>query len=885
MSSKHHHDERHGSGRQEPAFDGTPTANPPSTPRSGESHDGAISGDTPPPPPVKRKRRVFLKLFLTLFLLGSLAGGVYAWAVYMRYARDLPTLNTLADYRPSLTSRVYARDYQLLGEFYIERRRFVPRADVPPMLVKAFLAIEDAQFYDHPGIYFKGILRAALANFKAGRVVQGASTITQQVAKTFLLTSERKIKRKIKEVILAFRIEERFTKDEILELYLNQIYLGAGAYGVGAASRIYFDRDVTELTLGQMAMLAALPKAPSNYNPWRFPKVAKKRMTLVLVRMLELNFITQAQYDAALANPLGLARSRPPLEQVSPHYLEHVRRTIRSEWGARQLYRGGLDIYTTLDPSLQRAAHAAVRAGLKAYDSRHGYRGALNRLETLSEESLKNWMASEKEEDTISPLVKAVVLEILKETPADLPQRPGPKKKKEKKKWLKRDKSVARVLTTEGNERFLDFDAVSWARPRVGKWKRLGKKINKVADVLNVGDIILIQPADAQDPLSWPKLAQLPDAEAALVALDPHTGQILAMVGGYDYRRSEFNRATQSHRQPGSAFKPFVFSAALDNNHSPVSRVDDSPIPMTYKDEDTGAVKMWRAENYGHKFYGPTTLRVALEKSRNLVTIRLTKTLGLDTVIDYANRFGLVIPASRRDLSVALGSVGFTPLQMTSAYGILANGGRLVKPVYVARVQDRFGRTIHRHAGGDCLLCHNDPGEQSQLNTAPAGSKALFGRQMIPSETAYQVTHMLRGVVQRGTGIKAKKLGRHLAGKTGTTNDYRDAWFMGYSPSLVTGVWVGRDDYKTLGYREAGSKAALPIWIDFMREALKDQPHTDFTVPRGIHMEQVDGETGTMVSPATKRAVLEAFKVGQHPEQAETTLIEENLPSVDDGLY
>ncbi|MEG3637710.1 penicillin-binding protein 1A [Magnetococcus sp. PR-3] len=803
----------------------------------------------------KRKSSWVWRWFKRLFVLGlllSLAGGIYGWSIYLKFSKDLPTLRSLEEYHPSLVTRVYARDYRLMGEFYIERRKFIPIKDVPPMLINAFLATEDARFYSHFGLDPVGIVRAFITNMKAGRVVQGASTITQQVAKTFLLTAERSYTRKIKEAILALRIEESLTKQEILELYINQIYLGAGAYGVSSAARIYFNKDVSELTIAQMAMLAALPKAPSRYSPWRYKTRAKKRQRAVLQRMYDVGHINREQAKAEVSRPLDLARPQVPLEQVAPHYLEHVRRTLQEEWGSYRLYRGGLDVYTTLDPTLQVAAQQAVRDGLVAYSKRHGYMGPIGTIENLDQTAMAKWLKKvEKDPVTTQGFVKAVVLEIPKEGPA-------------------------KIMLAKGHSFDLPFSGVEWARPRTEKKLRPGRKIKKISDLLQVGDIILVdlKPVLKPDPHNPGELipghqailAQEPDAEAALISMDPHTGQIIAMVGGYDFSRSEYNRATQSKRLPGSAYKPFLYAAALANGYNPATRIDDSPIPIVYHDGVTGERKIWKAENYEKRFHGPTTLRVALEHSRNLVTIRLMKNLGVKKVVPFVQKFGLRIPESRRDLSISLGTMNYSPMQMAQAYAAFPNGGKLVEPVYIARVQDRYGRTIHRHGGGDCLLCHKETERsitdmlQGRKTDLPKGHENMFGEQVMDPKVAYQVTSMLKGVVSHGTGRRARVIKRPLAGKTGTTNDLRDAWFLGYSPSLVTSVWVGRDDYKTLGYKETGSKAALPIWTNYMQAALKDRPVVDFPVPAGIYLESVDGHDGGPVTDSTKRVVLEAFK-------------------------
>lgn len=823
------------------------------------SHTRGASRTRDASPPKKGGRR-WLRYFVLFVLLAFLSGVVGVLGAYRHYSKGLPTLYDLAHYRPSLVTRVFARDYQLLGEFFLQRRQFVPMSDVPPVLINAFLAIEDSKYYQHPGIDLVGIFRAAYANLRAGRVVQGASTITQQVAKTFLLSSVKSMDRKIREIILAVRIEQQLSKDEILELYVNQIYLGAGSYGVGAAARIYFDKDVSELTLGQMALLAALPKAPSRYSPWKFPERAKKRQKLVLNRMVETGFVKRVEADAAAAAPLGLARPQEPLEMVAPHYLEYVRRTILGDWGKGQLYRGGLDVYTALDPNLQRVAQDAVRRGLVAHDRRHGYKGVVKHLEQAQDAAVQRaWLEEHQgRAPSVSGYVSGLVVAV--------------------------EDHRARLLLPSRQEVDLPLEGVVWARPRVSKEERseayTGPSVQKVQDVLSVGDVIWVDPPDDTRQVFY--LAQEPNAEAALVSLDPHTGQVLAMVGGYNYKNSQFNRATQGRRQPGSAFKPFIYAAALDSGMTPVTRIDDSPLPISYTDVETGEKKMWRAQNYEKKFYGPTTLRMGLVHSRNLVTIRLLKKMRISPVVAFLKQLDIAIPASRRDLSLALGSVGFTPLKMASGYAVFANGGKLVEPVYITRVQDRLGRTVHRHRGGDCLLCHQEleqKGSDEDGETTP-----LFGRPALDPATAYQVTNLLKGVITHGTGRRARQLKRPLAGKTGTTNDLRDAWFIGFSPSLVTVVWVGMDDYSVLGYRETGSRAALPIWIDYMGKALKEIPITDFPVPRGVVLEEVDAETGEVVSVKTRLRVMEAFKPDQKPIEPKVTF-PGTTPAIEEGFY
>ncbi|MBF0262889.1 MAG: PBP1A family penicillin-binding protein, partial [Magnetococcales bacterium] len=749
-----------------------PTPPPPS--KAAPSEARPTPGKPASKPPPKKKSGGFLwrwtkRLFL-LALLGTVLGIGAVWGVYLHYSEGLPTLNGLADYRPNLLTRVYARDYQLMGEFYIQRRLFIPRAEMPQRLIDAVLATEDSRFYQHPGIDMTGIARAVVTNLKAGgRMRQGASTITQQVARTFLLTSIKSFERKVKEIILSFQIEKRFSKDEILELYLNQIYMGAGAYGMGAAAHAYFGRDVSELSLGQMAMLAGLPKAPSYYSPWRDPEKAKTRQKLVLNRMMELGLATAEEVNEAIEAPLNLVRPKESLEQIAPYYLEHVRRTILDEWGSDQLFNGGLEVHTALDPRLQRAAQNAVRKGLTDYDRRHGYRGPLTHLADHGTRGRQAWLKShEKSQPTTAGYLHALILDIPKQ-------------------------GAALAMLTNGKEIHLPFDGMKWARPKrkdakdSRDGKDLGPTPKKIADVLAPGDVVLVDPPEGKR--THYALAQEPIAEAALVSMDPHTGQVWAMVGGYDFARSEFNRAIQSQRQPGSSFKPFIYTAAMEKGFSPVDRIDDSPLPITYRDPHTGESKVWQPENYERKYYGPTTLRVALTHSRNLVTVRIAKSIGIPQIAGYLKNFGLEIPAERQDLSLSLGSMGFSPLKMTAAYTAFANGGKRVEPVYITRVQDRFGRTVFRHSGGDCQLCHQEP-ERIIPQAGESPSTPKFGKPALNPASVYQVVNLMKGVVRYGTARKALVLNRPIAGKTGTTNDYRDAWFIGLAPSLVAGVWV-----------------------------------------------------------------------------------------------
>ncbi len=782
----------------------------------------------------------FLALFFSLVLLLAAAaagGGLY---VLWRYGRDLPDYSQLADYRPPVMSRVHAGDGTLIAEFAHQRRLFVPIAAMPRRVLQAFLSAEDKTFYSHPGIDFAGIVSALVRNIRnlgANRRPVGASTITQQVAKNFLLTSEVSLARKIKEAILAFRIEHAFSKDRILELYLNEIYLGLGSYGVAAAALNYFDKSLDELNLEETALLAALPKAPNNYHPIRRRKAAEGRRNWVLSRMEEDGIISGLEARRASSRPLLLRQANSTRILEAGYFAEEVRRDLLQRYGEDHLYEGGLSVRTTMEPALQAIADANLRAGLVAYDRRHGWRGPLGRIKFGVGDGLENWVAA-LAKVPIPPAIGTWYMAVV----------------------LAQDSGRAQIGFSNGVEGQILLKHLSWGRA----WRKgetLGPRVRRPADVLSVGDVVAVTAVAKSDkgyrPGSY-QLQQIPAINGALVAMDPHTGRVLAMAGGYSYRASQFNRATQALRQPGSAFKPFVYAAALENGFTPSSMVLDAPFVI---DAGPGQGK-WKPANYTKRFYGPSTLRLGIEKSRNLMTVRLANYIGMKVVADYANRFG-VMSDMPPFLPMALGAGETTLLRLTTAYAMLVNGGKRVVPTLIDRIQDRRGRTVFRQDGRACPGCVSSGWHDQEVPVIPDPRA-----QIIQQGTAYQVTSMLEGVVQRGTGRRIKAVGKPLAGKTGTTNKSRDTWFMGFSTDLAVGVYIGFDNPRSMGRRETGSSVAVPVFRDFMAQALANQPAIPFRIPPGIQLVRIAGGTGLPAGPDDRQVVLEAFKPGTVPKRS-----------------
>ncbi len=778
-----------------------------------------------------------------LLLACAVAAAVFVWALH-RYGRGLPDYTQLADYEPPVVTHIHAGDGTLLTEFAIEKRLFVPIDVVPEGLIQAFLSAEDKNFYDHHGLDYLGVMRAMITNVQhavSGRRMVGASTITQQVAKNFLLTNEVSIERKIKEAILALRIERAFSKDRILELYLNEIYLGAGAYGVASAALVYFNKALDELSLPEMAYLAALPKAPNNYHPVRNAEAAIGRRNWVLARMAANGFIEEAVALQAQAAPLiPQAMARASVFRAD-YFLEEVRRQIQRQYGDRGLYQSGLTVHTTLQPRLQAIAERALRDGLIAYDRRHGWRGPLKRLAVA--DGWQQALAAIKQPLPIPDWRLALVLDV--------------------------EDDAARLGFADGGEGVLELQVLDWARKPLAD-SRVGPPPSRVQQVVRAGDVVIVAPtktAEDEPAADLPTydLQQIPELGGALVAIDPHTGRVLAMAGGFDFNVSEFNRATQAQRQPGSAFKPFVYAAALDAGYTPSTLVLDAPFAM---DQGEGQ-GIWAPRNSSNRFYGPSTLRLGLELSRNLMTVRLAMATGMDRIANYARRFGIT-PDLGQTLAMALGAGETTPLKLTAAYAMLVNGGKEITPSLIDRIQDRRGQIVYRHDPRPCQACQNVEWQ----GQAPPRLPDLRDTVVDP-RTAYQVVHMLEGVIERGTGRRIRDLDRPLAGKTGTTNEGQDAWFVGFSPDLVVGVYAGFDQPRPLGPREEGASVAAPIFKQFMAAALAGEPKVPFRIPSGIRLVRVNAKTGVPpLQGETGQTILEAFKPGTEPEPGQPQILD-----------
>jgi penicillin-binding protein 1A len=804
---------------------------------------------------------MLIRIAAFLFAMGSIAvvvvasaGAYYLW----RLNADLPEYDQLANYEPPVTTRVHAGDGSLIAEYAKERRLYVPLSAIPNSVIDAFLSAEDKNFYSHPGVDFQGVIRATIenvSNYLNDRRLEGASTITQQVAKNFLLSSEVSLNRKAKEALLAFKIEQTYTKQEILELYLNEIYLGFASYGVAAAALNYFEKSLNQLTLAEAAYLAALPKAPNNYHPIRRTEAAIARRNWVLDRMVENEFITRLQADEAKIENLEVQPRAYGAQIVEAQYFaEEVRREIFDIYGEDALYDGGLSIRTTLDMQLQSFAHKALRDGLTAYDRRHGWRGPVDRIQAD-----ENWsvnLASLRFPDDITPWRPAVVLSVS-------------------------DDDVM-VGFRDGESGTLPLKEIEWARPWL-KGERLGPAVERPRDVLSKGDVIYVEPVFSEDDESEPTyfaLRQIPAVNGGLIALDPHTGRVLAMVGGFSYQLNEFNRASQALRQTGSAFKPFVYAAALRNGYTPSSLVLDAPFVM---DQGPG-LALWKPENYSMQFYGPSTLRLGVEKSRNVMTVRLAQTIGMEPIIHYARAFGIKDDMPPH-LSMALGAGETTLLKLTSAYAMLVNGGKVVRPTLIDRIQNRRGKTISRADKRQCADC-----EVEAWTGQEEPPLADIRDVVIDPATAYQLVSILEGVVLRGTGGTVRAVGKPLAGKTGTTNEERDAWFVGFSPDLAVGVYVGFDTPRRMGRAETGGRVAAPIFREFMKKAIGDKPAIPFRVPPGIRLVRVNAKTGLLAQPGDYPIILEAFKPGTEPEGPQPVIgqgatVGDNIGSGTGGLY
>ncbi len=751
----------------------------------------------------------YINFSFKLIIIIAVVSLAFVFSTLWYFSIGLPDYKKLSNYQPPISSRVYSKNGRLIAEYALEKRLFIPFESVPKKVINSFLSAEDKNFFNHPGIDAKGVLRATIKNLKnisGNKRLEGASTITQQVAKNFLLTNEVSMKRKIKEAILAFRIERAYSKQRILELYLNQIYLGQGTYGIAAASLEYFDKSVKDLSYAEAALLAALPKAPSKYDPYKYYDVAKFRRNLVLQNLEENKYISKEELENFKNNPIKLKRRKIEIVNEANSYTEEIRRSIKEEYGFKKLYSEGLSIRTPLNIKYQTQAIRSLRKGIEEYDRRHGWRGAVTN-------KFKNKEWKKKINNLkIDPTLNWQVAEI-----------------------ISLNENNINFKTLKGLEGKLFKENIKWA---VSNKKTISNKFN-------VGDFIFVK----QENNRW-YLKQYPRVNGGIVVIDPHNGDVKALVGGFNFKSSEFNRVTQAKRQPGSAFKPIVYAAALENGYSPNSIILDAP----FVESQGVGLKDWKPENYGKKFYGPTTLRKGIEYSRNLMTVRVAKSLGLDKILELSNKLEIYddIPEL---LSVSLGSAETSLLNLTSAYASFVNGGKKINPNLISRIQDRRGKTIYKILNKNCIGCNKI------LNTSNNLPSILYDNERILSEeTAYQMTSILEGVVKRGTAKKLRDLKVPLAGKTGTTNNNYDAWFIGFSSNLVIGVYVGFDNPKSLGKFETGSKVALPIFKDFVKNTLYEEDLKEFKIPEGIYLTSLNYDTGSKSSLNDKNTIIEALK-------------------------
>jgi len=782
--------------------------------------------------------RIFMWL-LSLGFIGFIGGLIAVASILFYLGKDLPDYKTLVNYKPPIVTRAYASDGRLLAEFAAEKRVYIPINSVPRKIIDAFLSAEDKNFYSHYGVDFKGILRSIIINiknFRSHKRPVGASTITQQVARNFFLSNEVSYVRKLKEMLIAFRLEQVLTKNQILEIYLNEIYLGKRVFGIAAASLEYFNRSLSDLSLGEIAYLAALPKGPNNYNPDKHYDAAITRRNWVLDQMFKNKKITKDEAEDAKARPLILVKRDNSQYVKYPYFAEEIRRKLKKLYGENGLYQGGLIAHTTLIPSYQRIAEKALRNALIAYDKRHGLHSKA--IATIS--NIDNW------HENLSKIKKPKGTQDFKLAVV-----------------LKSSKLRAIVGFKDGEKGIITFNKIKWT-----------KEYNRVDSLLKAGDVWLTQPSGEFSQgyaVYW--LRQIPEVQGAIIAMDPHTGRIFAMAGGFSYALSQFNRASQAMRQPGSAFKPFVYLTAMENGFTPATLVMDAPFVF---DQGPGLEK-WRPKNYNDDFLGPTPLRIGLEKSRNLMTIRLASYIGMDKIAETAKRFG-IIDNMPKLLSMSVGAGETTLLKMVTAYSSLVNGGKKVIPTMLDRVQDRDGKTIYIHSKTECKDCGPLIAWTNQATPEIADNR----KQIADPRYVYQIVSMLEGAVKRGTGIAMRSLNRPIAGKTGTTNNSKDAWFIGFTPDIVVGAYVGFDEPKTLGSRETGSRVALPIVKEFMSEALKNVSPVPFRVPKGIRLVRINAKNGTRAKVGDENVILEAFVAGTEPTDEPTMFTGDGISPVSD---
>ena len=748
-----------------------------------------------------------LKNIFILSLSACLLAGILILSVLWAFSNNLPDYKFLNGYKPPVSSKVYSGEGELVNDFSTEKRIFVPYKAIPKKVINAFLSAEDKNFFSHPGVDAKGVMRAIINNISniiSSKRLEGASTITQQVAKNFLLTNEVSLNRKLKEAILAFRIERALSKERILELYLNQIYLGEGTYGVASASLEYFDKPISELDYGESALLAALPKAPSRYNPYKDIKLAKFRRNLVLQNLFENNYLDKKKYDKFIDSKILLKKRKKIFLEDTRYYVEDIRKDVIKKFGFEKVYKQGLNINTPINLSLQKIATESLRKGLIKYDKRKGWRGPLlnkryskkwnNNLEKFRLEKSINWNLA---------IIKKV------------------------------EKFIVEIETNNKSKGFINYKNIAWTK-------------KELSELFKIGDIVYVENIDKNNFA----LRQLPEINGGIVVMDPFTGRVVALSGGFSFKKSEFNRATQASRQPGSAFKPFIYALALENGYTPSTLILDAPLVL----EQGSDLKMWKPENYGKKFYGPSTLRMGLEKSRNLMTVRIAQDLGLKKIVNFSKQLGIYNNPSEL-LSISLGSAETTLMKLTSAYCSFVNGGKLIKPIMIDRIQDSEGNTIFNNEKRKCLNCN----QISFLDNNYPKIKDEF-LQIFSQETAYQMISILEGAVQRGTGRKLKDLKLDIAGKTGTTNKNTDTWFIGFTSKLVIGVYVGADQPKPLGKYETGAKTALPIFKSFVKKAVNKEDARPFKVAENILMMVIDPLTGKKSDAKSTKTIIESYK-------------------------
>jgi len=775
--------------------------------------------------------------FLTLISLGIIGAiigiGAFAWLIHY-YGQDIPDYHSLKTYEPDVVTRVYTDDGQLMAEFATEKRIFVPIDVIPPLVKQAFISAEDKNFYDHKGLDYIGIARAIVNNIKNPGRLQGASTITQQVAKNFLLTNERSFERKLKEAILAIRMERALEKDRLLELYLNEIYLGIGTYGVAAAAQHYFNKSLDDLTIEEAAYLAALPKAPNNYHPIRKKDRAITRRNWVIGRLLDDGFISADNAEYAKSTDLNVVDLTAKKETIpAPYFAEEIRRKLQDEFGNDGLYKEGLIVKSSINPELQDIVAKALRDGLMAYDLRNGYRGPVKNIDNI-----KNWnthLNKIQRQQGMLPEWKLAIL--LSSHDIGLP---------------------------DGTQSKLSPEGKKWA-----------------GDKIKPGSIIMVEKDNVQD---FYRLRQVPKIQGGIVVMDPHTGRVVAIQGGWDYQNSEFNRATQAMRQPGSSFKPFIYLTALEKGMTPATIVMDTPVAF----EQGPGLPLWRPQNYSDQFYGPTTLRIGIEKSRNVMTVRLADNVGMETIAETARDFG-IYPRMKTNLASSLGSNETTLMRMVTAYGMIVNGGKKISPTFIDRIQDRYGRTVFKQDTRECYGCGPKIRWQDDMKVPTIEDQSI---KVTTPQRAYQMVSIMEGAVQRGTGVRLKNIGFPVAGKTGTTNDAKDAWFLGFTPDLVFGAYVGFDRPKSLGHKATGSSIALPIIKQFLENAKQADLITPipFRVPSGLSLMQVDAKTGRRAYTDEGNVIWETFLSGESPDMqttiygGETVVFDE--PSMDfEGLF